>query len=93
MLQAATWRFDKKKNLLDWGREERAQRINMQLTFAAKEELEDQCQDQCLDMRLIDLQKDFRDVVLMLDNKELDISSMQTKYERLAQYITRRLGN
>ena len=66
-------------NLFDWGHEERAQRINMLLTFAAKEESEGDSpyfQDQCLDMRLTDLQKDFMDVDLMLHRKELDISSM-----------------
>ena len=47
-----------KRPWLDWGREERAQRINMLQTFAGKEKLEGDTPyllDQRLDMRLTDL--------------------------------------
>ena len=73
MCSGANWHFTTKKNLYSWARAERDAQWNAMLTFADAEDLVEESKyfkDQCLAVRLTDLNKTYKDIVVILKDKE-----------------------
>jgi hypothetical protein len=86
MCSAAHWRFSTKKSLYSWARMERDARWNALLTLAEPEELTEDTRyfkDQCITIRLADLDSSYMDVTALLKQ---DIDAHQRKQTRLNSY-------
>jgi hypothetical protein len=97
MCSGANWHFTTKKNLYSWARAERDAQWNAMLTFADAEDLVEELKyfkDQCLAVWLTDLNKTYKDIVVILKDKEFAqhrrkharVNSFSEEYKSLASW-------
>ena len=88
MLDSAGHRFPIRRDLIDWGREERSERITSLLAFASTEEMKDETKyfkDQCLMFQVESWKKQYKDIVGMFKISRRDLKIRKVKHDRVVQ--------
>ena len=98
MCSASAWRFNKKKDLITWAREEREDRWNCRISFASVSEVENESphfRNQSIPYQIHELKESYEDIVKFLDSKECPdipltkrqmILTMSSKVDELVEW-------
>lgn len=92
MMASAHWRFDSKRKLEDWAREERMRRLKYLLKFSSKDMLKNETkhfQEQNIYILYDDLLEKYKDIVSFLDLDTLDPENRRHKHTRVDQFATK----
>lgn len=90
MCSSNRWRFNSKKDLLDWARKERDIRWNSFLSFAPASELKEETKHyklQNINFRLDLLKTDFRDVFCQLNTDAIPHPNKYARYMQLKEDV------